>query len=69
MAARQFQLDTETYANADDNGREFQIDAITYFIEEVVVVVPGGRIMSSLAYYGGLCGRGGIAGASGGLAG
>ena len=30
---------------------------------------PSGRIMSSLAHHGGLCGPGGIAGASGGLAG
>ena len=35
MASRQFQLDEETYINADDNSREFQVDAQTYFIEEV----------------------------------
>ena len=36
---------------------------------EHAAVVPGGRIMSSLAYYGGLAGKGGIAGQGGGLAG
>ncbi len=35
--ARQFQLDTETYVNADDNSKEFQFDVETYFIEEVTV--------------------------------
>jgi len=40
------------------------------FLEDVEVAPPvGGRIMSSLAGYGGLAGLGGIAGKGGGLAG
>ena len=41
MAARQFQLDAETYVNADDNSREFQFDVETYFIEEVAAGITG----------------------------
>jgi len=37
--------------------------------QQTAVAVGGGRIMSSLAYHGGLAGKGGIAGAAGGLAG
>lgn len=32
--ARQFDLDEDTYINADDNSREFDATTETYFIEE-----------------------------------
>ena len=43
-------LDEETYLNADDNGREFQADVQTFFLEEAasgagdnhIIIVPTG---------------------------
>ena len=40
MASRQFQLDDETYVNADDNDREFQVSTETFFLEEVAADPP-----------------------------
>lgn len=59
--------DGEAMSFSNDTWNLFQ--PRTQYIPVGVADVVGGRIMSSLAYHGGLAGKGGIAGAAGGLAG
>jgi len=64
-----------TYINAQGivihftENKEYMMSSLWVASEQDLVVVSGGRIMSSLANHGGLAGFGGIAGNGGGLAG
>ena len=53
-----------------DENKDAMLPSGSVISEQNIAAAPtGGRIMGSLANYGGLAGQGGIAGRSGGLAG